>query len=187
MPDEIKTRIRRIDLAGATTLLIAATLIIVLIVLPLRNQSQANIARAHDLQLQLADFDRLEQTLARSNIKLGEARQRLDDAEHRLPSQAEMAQFMQQLARVADGAGLQVDSITPRPVAEVGGYKALPVEIVGAGNFTNCYRFLQGLRKMDRLTRLDDLVLQSNPPEKSDKAAAGACSIRVIISTFMAR
>ena len=187
MPDEIKTRIRKIDLAGAATLVVAAALIVLLVVLPLRGQSRVNVARAAELQRQLADFDRLEQTIARSSITLNEAHRRLDEAESRLPVQAEMAQFTQQLARVADAAGLQVDSITPRPVAEAGGYKAMPVEIVGAGDFTSCYRFLQGLRKMDRLTRLDDLVLQSNPPEKSDKAAAGMCSIRVIISTFMAR
>ncbi len=187
MPEVIKKRIRQIDLGGASMLVLVAVLTVLLGVLPLHHQSQANVARAATLQQQLQDCDKLEQTIARANIQLADTQKRLDTAEKRLPSQAQMAEFMQQLARVADDAGLQVDTITPHVVYEAGEYKAMPVEINGSGNFNNCYKFLQGLRHMNRLTRLDDLVLQADSTGKGSKVGSAQCTVRVMISTFMAR
>lgn len=187
MSEQIKKRVRRIDVGGAAGVTVVGVLAVLLGVLPLHHQSQLNVARAETLQKQLADFDGLEKTMARAKVKLDETQKRLALAESRLPSEGEMAQFMQQLAQVADTAGLQVDSITPRTVHEVSGYKAMPVEIAGSGDFSSCYKFLQGLRHMNRLTRLDDLVLRSTTLERSAEPTKGQCSVHVMISTFMAR
>jgi Tfp pilus assembly protein PilO len=188
MPDQIKKRIRAIDIGGGITVAAIALLTALVVAVPLRHQSQANIARAADLKTQLAEFDALDLTIANAKKELQATHARLSDAESRLPSEGEMAQFMQELARVADDAGLQLDSIGPRSVVPAGDYKAMPVDINGSGDFASCYKFLKGLRHMNRLTRLDDLLLQSVPPTKDTPAkAAPVCTIRVTISTFMAR
>jgi Tfp pilus assembly protein PilO len=188
MPDEIKKRIRTIDIGGAVTIAVIALLTALVVAVPLRQQSQANVARAAELKQGLAEFDALDQTIAAARKDLDATQRRLKEAESRLPREGENAQFMQELARVADDAGLQVDSINPRPVAPAGEYKVMPYEINGSGDFSTCYKFLQGLRHMNRLTRLDDLLLQSVVPTKDSPAkASGVCTIRVTISTFMAR
>ena len=122
------------------------------------------------------------------------AEARLAEAESRLPNSKAMDQFMQQLAKVAADAGLQVDGISPKPLKDSGDYKAMPVEITGTGDWNTCYQFLTGLRSMNRLTRLDELTLdldkddKSDTPGKSNKTADHpVCKIRVSISTFTAR
>ena len=100
------------------------------------------------------------------------------------------------LAQVAEKAGLQLEAVMPdKDLKDAGGYKSLPVSISGTGKWDTCYRFLTGLRAMNRLTRLDSLTLASHKPDNGPDGkpyvlAPGEeppCQITVNISTFMAR
>jgi len=188
MPDEIKKRLRSIDLAAAVVLAVVVVAAVALGVVPLHHFSSLNVVRASELEHKLTEFDGLNKMVEKARTDLKVTQQRLHDAESRLPSEGEMAQFMQQLAHVADTAGLQVDGITPGTVQPAGSYRALPIEIVGSGDFGSCYKFLQGLRQLNRLTRLDDLVVQAVMPGKGGPVTpSSTCTIHVTISTFMAR
>ena len=78
--------------------------------------------------------------------------------------------------------------MTPKEIQDGGNYRVMPVEIRGTGTFDKCYAFLTGLRKMNRLTRLDSLVLQLNQAAPHPRRGGAAVMPGVIgISTFLAR
>jgi Tfp pilus assembly protein PilO len=193
MMTKIKQRQRVIDLCGISAMLVLVCSSLAFGVYPLYRRANAAAAESADLRKELSQLDGLSRTLAQveSDRKTTEAR--LAEAESRLPNSKAMDQFMQQLAKVAEGAGLQVDGISPKPLKESGDYKAMPVDISGTGDWNTCYKFLLGLRTMNRLTRLDELVIdldKADKPGSTDKASFAdrpVCRIRVSISTFMAR
>ena len=101
-----------------------------------------------------------------------------------MPAASETNTFIKELAAVTKAAGLQVDATTyPKDLKDVSGYKALPVEVVGVGDWDGCYKFLTGLRGMKRLTRLDAVVMEVDRAA-SAKAGRPVCRISVSFSTF---
>jgi Tfp pilus assembly protein PilO len=194
MPDVISKRLRVVNMVGSGALIciLAAAGIGVT---KLYANGRESIQQTHDLQQQLSELDGLSATLGQVEAASKQTQIRLDDAESRLPTSNAMDQFLHELAHVADQAGLQVDSTIPgKETQDAGGYTAKPVSISGSGDWDTCYKFLTGLRKMNRLTRLDSLVLEIDktrtPPGENGAALAlekPACHMSVTISTFMAR
>lgn len=187
LPDIIKKRIRIADLAGAGTSMVIVVLTLVIGVLPLRRQAFANVQQSTEYKNKLQQLDGLSKTLTQVEADLEKTKGRLAEAESRLPSRGAMDDFMRQLAKVADQTGLSVEGINPREPRDAGDYKIMPVTIAGEASFENCYKFLTGLRKMDRLTRLDDLVIEKIPSNNKASVSPAKCRISVSISTFMAR
>lgn len=188
MPDIIKSRLRLINISGALCLVLVVCAAVFLGIVPLYAQTIRNRASANALEQDLAKLNGLSNTLNQVEGELKSTESRLAQAETRFPTSSAMEDFMTQLAKAADDAGLQVISIAPLPLQRVDNYKVLPLQITGTGSFENCYKFLAGLRKMNRLTRLDDLVLQlENQPDKAHADQVPVCKIVVGISTFTAR
>ena len=154
----------------------------------------ANVRAATELKGTLSELDGLNKTLSEVESARKQTEARLLEAESRLPNSQSMDDFLAQIAKVEENAGLIVDSTTfNRDLTDAGDYKSLPVAISGHGKWDTCYRFLIGLRSMNRLTRLDRLTLQvenTTPDGKPLGLAPGqepSCQINVDISTFMAR
>ncbi len=187
MSDIIKSRLRLINFCAATGLVVLLSGTLALGVYPLYRKGGDEMRKAQDLKRQLSDLDGLSKTLSQVEAERVATEARLTDAEARLPNSKAMDQFMQQLAKVAEDVGLQVDAVSPRPLKESGDYKAMPVQIVGAGDWNTCYKFLTGLRTMNRLTRLDEVVMELERDENKALSDRPRCRITVNISTFMAR
>jgi Tfp pilus assembly protein PilO len=187
MSQEIKQRLRLIDLCCISALLILLCSSLAFGVYPLYCRGMASRAESASFSRELSELAGLSNTLAQVEADRKTTEARLAEAESRLPNSKAMDQFMQQLANVADTVGLQVDSIAPQTLKDAGDYRAMPVDIFGTGNWDTCYKFLTGLRGMNRLTRLDDLVLDLDKDDKRPASERPICKIRVTISTFMAR
>ena len=195
MSDIIKKRLRMVDLAGlgVVVLLVATTAFGGL--LPLYQRSQKARLKAQALRAEMANYNDLSQTLPKYEQELANTKIRLQQAEALLPSSGTMDQprGVNQISRVAEECKLKINGINLRPLIDSENYRALPVEISGSGSWETCYQFLTGLLKMNRLTRLDDVVVQleseAATPEavKSGMASKPQCRISLTISTFLAR
>lgn len=158
------------------------------------NQGRGCEKASASLRRSLSELDGLNKTLSEVEAAKKQTESRLAEAETRLPNSQSMDEFLAQIAKVEENAGLVVDSTTfDRNPKESGGYKSLPVSISGTGKWDTCYKFLTGLRGMNRLTRLDSLTLEVMK-NKTDGSGAtygqgqdAPCQITVNISTFMAR
>jgi Tfp pilus assembly protein PilO len=194
MADVIHQRLRVVNIIGAAALvaLLAGTGVGAA---KLYAGGRDYMRQSADLQKSLTDFDGLSTTLDQFEAAKKQTQARLDAAESRLPTSNAMDQFLHELAQVAQSAGLQVDSTIPgKETQDAAGYTAKPVSISGSGDYDTCYKFLNGLHKMNRLTRLDSLTLEvdkshASPGENPAAAALEkpSCHMSVSISTFMAR
>lgn len=199
MSDIVKQRLRIVNMAGAAVVIFGIAVPAAFGVAALYGQGHERITESARLRSQLMELDGLSKTLDQVEHERAQTEARLTEAESHLPSSSAMDQFLHELAKVAEDAGLQVDSTIPMQDtkdASTGGYKSMPVAISGVGDWETCYRFLTGLRDMKRLTRLDSLQLQTDTGDKGTGDGGGAavdpaikpmCRISVTISTFMAR
>jgi Tfp pilus assembly protein PilO len=190
MADLVKNRLRIVNLVGAVTIALGVVAPTTFGIAKLYKHGHESIQQSADLKHSLADLDGLDKTLQQVEAEKKLTESRLNDAEARLPSSTQMDEFMQQLAKVASNAGMQIDSTTPRKTfVTADGYRSTPVDITGVGDWDTCYRFLTGLRAMNRLTRLDSLTLDVDKEHLPTNAtrAKPLCKITVSISTFMAR
>jgi Tfp pilus assembly protein PilO len=184
----ITKRLRTINLVGAAAILAILSGTAALGVFPMYKSGTRDIAESKALREQLSQLDGLSQTLQQVETAKAQTESRLTEAEAQLPTSNAMDQFMQQLAKVAENAGLQVDATVPsKDVKDAGGYKTGPFEISGTGDWESCYRFLTGLRATKRLTRLDSLTLEGSKDHKDGPGERPTCRIIVNLSVFMAR
>jgi Tfp pilus assembly protein PilO len=183
MQDALKHKMRMVNAAGCAAVAVILASTVSFGIVPLYKKGTRDIAETARLHAQLSALDGLSQTLTQVEEERKQTENRLKEVEKRLPSSSETNTFIGELARVTQAAGIQVEGTTyPRDLKDSGGYKALPVEVVGTGEWDACYKFLTGLRSMNRLTRLDSLVLETDP--KPDNLEHPRCRITVKFSTF---
>jgi Tfp pilus assembly protein PilO len=195
MLDEMKKRQRIVNIAGAAVIVFGIAAPAAFGIVKLFAHGRQSISDAAELGVENSKLDELGTVVQQKEIERKQSEMRLAAAESRLPSSQEMDLFMQQLAKVASEAGLQIDSTMPgKGIVETGGYKAARVDITGVGDWDTCYRFLTGLKAMDRLTRLDTLTLEIDAEKSGGSGQNSAflsgkpvCRISLGISTFMAR
>ena len=177
-----------VNIAGtaAVVLLVAGTVSFGII--PLRKQGTQNIVDGESLKMQLKSLDGLSQTLTQMEEERQQTEGRLRETEKRLPNSSETNIFIKELAKVTQAAGIQVDGTTyPTTLKDAGGYKSLPVQVTGTGDWDSCYKFITGLRSMNRLTRLDSLALEVDKVSSNQSGASlehPVCRITVNFSTF---
>jgi type IV pilus assembly protein PilO len=67
-----------------------------------------------------------------------------------MPDQVDMPDIVLELSQLARDSGIRFDSITPQPVAPLGSYSVLPINVTFQGNFYNLADFLYRLRALVR-------------------------------------
>jgi type IV pilus assembly protein PilO len=74
-----------------------------------------------------------------------------------MPDRTDMPDLVLELSQLARDTGIRFDSITPQPIASLGGYQVLPISVTFNGNFYNLADFLYRLRSLVsvRAGRLD--------------------------------
>jgi hypothetical protein len=186
MQDNLKKSLKIVNYAGiaAVTLLLAGT--IAFGIIPMRGSGTADIAATTDLRGSIDRLEQLRLANARAEVQLQDSQERLDQAEKHLASGPPDAAFNNELSAVAKKAGIRIENMPPvgEPKAE-GAYKTVQVTIIGSGEWDSCYSFLNGLRTMNQIARLDSVVM--NIEDKDGKARASNkvnCQITVKFSTF---
>jgi len=185
MQDNVKAHLRVVNYVGAASVGALLGGIAIFGILPMYKRGMDNIAATGELRQTLNKFEGLSTTLAHVEEQRKATEARLEEVEKRLPSSLEASKFNSELTKVAKTAGIRVESM-PRPEAlqDAGGYKALPVEIVGRGDWASCEKFLTGIRAMNRLTRLDSVTFEVDNDSIKHTPENPICLMTVRFSTF---
>jgi hypothetical protein len=186
MQDPVKQSLKIVHYAGIAivTLLLACT--VAFGIYPMRKTGADDIRATNELRGSLTRLEQLRLANARAEVQIKDAAQRLQEAEQRLASGPPDSAFNKELTDVAKAAGLRIENMPPVGSPKtVGAYKSVQVTIVGSGDWESCYRFLSGLRSMDRISQLDSVIMDI--PDKDGKNLAAEkviCQITVKFSTF---
>jgi hypothetical protein len=169
---------------GIVTVLLACT--VAFGILPMRQRGKEDIKAAAELRASLDRLDQLKLANARAEVQLRESEDRLSEAQKHLASGPPDNAFNRQLTQVAQTAGIRIENMPPiAPPKDAGAYKTVQVTVVGVGDWDSCYKFLAGLRSMDRLLRLDTVVLDTQDKDpKSQLSDKALCQLTVKFSTF---
>jgi Tfp pilus assembly protein PilO len=185
MQDNLKAHLRIVNYVGAAAVVLLLGGVTVFGIVPMYKRGTTNINAARDLRQTLNKFEGLSTTLAHVEEQRKETEARLAEVEKRLPSSLEASKFNSELTQVAKSAGIRVESMPkPEPLQDAGGYKALPVEIVGKGDWASCEKFLTGIRAMNRLTRLDSVTFDLDKESLKQNPENPICLMTVKFSTF---
>ena len=186
MQDKVKQSLKVVNFAGfgAVALLVACT--VAFGVLPLRQRGHEDIKAANDLRGSLDRFAQLRLANARSEVQIQNAQRRLGDAEQSLASGPPDSAFNRELTQVAKTAGIRIENMPPVGAPrDAGAYKSVQVTVVGTGDWDSCYKFLSGLRAMDRIVRLDSVVMDIQDKDvRAHVADRVVCQLTVKFSTF---
>ncbi len=169
---------------GTIALLLASTLAFG--ILPMRRRGNDDIKAANELRGSLARFDQLRLANARAEVQIHDAEVRLREAEKHLASGPPDSAFNRELTEVAKAAGIRIENMPPVSAPkDAGAYKTVQVTVVGTGDWESCYKFLSGLRSMNRVLRLDSVTMDVQ--DKDGRAHAAdrvVCQLTVKFSTF---
>jgi Tfp pilus assembly protein PilO len=186
MHDNIKQSLKVVHFTalGIITVLLACT--VAFGILPMYQRGKVNIKNAADLRNSIERLEQLKLANARAEIQLRQSEARLKDAEQHLASGPPDNAFNRELTQVAQSAGIRIENMPPLgPAKDAGAYKTVQVTVIGSGDWESCYKFLAGLRSMDRILRLDTVVLDTQDKEpKSQVSDKVLCQLTVKFSTF---
>lgn len=186
MQDTMKQRLRSVNYIGMAAVTVVLAGAVGLGIVPMVKKGNDSIREARDLKAKLAGYDGLSQTMMQVDRQRIDTEANLVEVEKRLPSALEPDRFTDELTDVANKAGIRFESMSPKgPVQDVDGYKAQTFMIQGTGDWDACYRFLTGIRGMNRLTRLDSVTLEvADKDLKTQSNDHPVCVISVNCSTF---
>jgi Tfp pilus assembly protein PilO len=189
MADLIRQRIRLIHLCCAAGVLLTVASAGALVVLPMFRSGTESIKDAGKLRGDLKQLDGLSLKLQEVKSRISTIEGEIEKEEKRLPTRNQMDQFMEELSSVATGAGVNFEASSKAEVESVGDYKAMTAQITASGSYAQCYKFLAGLRRMERLTQLKDCTIDAEQKvgEGSKPGEKGDCRLKISIATFMAK
>ena len=186
MNDMLKKNLRTVNYVGIGGLALFLAGTAAFGIYPMFKRGSDDIRAAAELRNSLGKFTVLEQKISEGNQELQRKEAAFSQQEKRLPSSLEASAFNAELTTVAKSAGIRIESMpNQQTFTDDGAYKALPVTIVGSGDWESCYRFLTGIKNMNRLARMDSVII--NVPEKDGQSAppdSPVCQITVRFSTY---
>ena len=140
-------------------------------------QAAACSLRAGQLEELLEDADRVRAEHARLTRELAVARRQAADLARRVPDEPQEADFLAQVSRLADDAGLEIQDYRPGTVTAEPSYSVVRVDLVCRGDYTGICRFLNGLADLPRHSTVSRLQIQS-------EESRGKCSVTMSLQLY---
>jgi hypothetical protein len=186
MHPQIKQRLKLVHFTAIGILVVMLACTFAFGIIPMRRKGNDDIRAANDLRGSIVRLDQLRLANARAQVQLQDAETRLKESERRLASGPPDNAFNRELTKVAKDAGIRIENMPPiRDAKDFGSYKTVQVTVVGSGDWESCYKFLAGLRGMDRVVRLDTVVMDLQDKDAKYLAAGKVlCQLTVKFSTF---
>ncbi len=186
MQEKVKKSLKVVHYTGlgVLSLLLAGT--VAFGVLPMRQHTNDDIRACDDLKAAVTRLDQLNLANAVALRDMLESEKILLQAEKQIASGPPDSAFNKDLTAVAKAAGIRIENMPPVGApGDVGAYKAVQVTVVGTGDWDNCYKFLAGLRSMNRIVRLDSVVMDRQDKDGRTHAVDNVvCQVTVKFSTF---
>jgi type IV pilus assembly protein PilO len=107
--------------------------------------------------------------------------QRLEEALAELPEQKNIDELLQLFQDRAQKAGLEINTIEPKPEQSQGFYASIPIPMTVTGNFHEIATFFDALGRLRRIVNVSDITLEQ-PKEVKGKVVVNA---RFQLTTFM--
>jgi Tfp pilus assembly protein PilO len=185
MNDVLKQRLRMVNYSGIAAVVLLLTATAALGIYPMVQRGVESNRAIRDIEAQQADLGTLDQTLLDARKAMNEAEHRLQTREAQLPAAAETNFYDKELTKLIAADGIRkISADTPKDLQDYDGYKVGVIDISGTGDWNSICRFLNDIRKMPGLTRLDAItidVLRENSTASYDKPL---CQFRISFSTF---
>jgi len=185
MQDQVKQRLKVVNYVGiaAITLLLSGTMAFG--IYPLYKEGQADIRQTVEKKIAFERAEALRPVVLAAQADLNAAAQRLSDAEKRMPKGQPDNQFSKELNEVAKAAGILVEKTPPmgKPQAD-GPYNSMLVSVEGVGDWDSCMNFLKGISHMNRISRLESVVIDTESESPAAVTTRPICRIVVKFSTF---
>ncbi len=112
----------------------------------------------------LSSKDEIQQTRSRLRKTLADNERSLTDLNARIPETAEQADFLGLLAESAEQAGIEIQDFRPMRMIEKDYHHEFEVHVVGEGEYTGLCHFLDKLRQLSRLNRVQSLTINAREP-----------------------
>lgn len=127
-----------------------------------------------EAELRQQEYLRVTQELA--------AREPIDRANKRvLPENAEIAAFLQDLNRVAELSGLQMNLVEPRPEEAEALYVRIPVSLSLSGRFHQMAKFFYNVSQLERAINMENITLTDPATNSADEVVL---KVDVLATTF---
>lgn len=124
----------------------------------------------------------LIQQAAMQQVKHGEQADALRELDRLLDDEDELHGVLQQVANLAQSAGLKMDRIQPQATVIRETYRVVPYHMTISGNFRRTAQFLHGLESQPTLFTIERLSLKSESEQASENLKAD-----LIFSVFVKR
>ncbi len=186
MHEKVKKSLKVVHYTGIAVMTLLLAGAVAFGVLPMRQHTNDDLRARDDLK---AAIQRLEQLNLADAVALRDMQQSeklLQEAEKQIASGPPDSGFNKDLTEVAKAAGIRIENMPPVGAArDAGAYKSVQITVVGTGGWENCYKFLAGLRSMNRIVRLDSVVMDRQDKDGRTHAADNVvCQVTVKFSTF---
>ena len=137
-----------------------------------REKIEVNAKRAKLLELRKA-------TAAASDLtkQLEKVEEAIAVFESKLPPRSEIHKVLENITRIAQTHGLVPKTIRTLKVKSNRGYIEQPLHMELHGNFNSYYSFLLELEKLDRITKIRELLLKKKAKTEGETAATFVVSI----------
>ena len=100
------------------------------------------------------------------NAQIQKLQDAIDYFNNRLPSKDDVYKVLHEVTQIAQQQGLKTELVETLKAVDCNGYVELPLKMKLEGDFVSYYDFLLKLENMDRITRIREMDLKSQP--KSD-------------------
>ena len=133
------------------------------------------------LQDQLREAEQREQEYLRLTEELA-SREEIDRANKRvLPTEAEIAAFLQNLNQTAELSGLEMKLVEPRPEESEELYIRIPVQLELRGRFHQLAKFFYNISRLERAISMENIVLTEPAASESNEVHL---HVSVLATTF---
>jgi type IV pilus assembly protein PilO len=149
---------------------------IVLLAVPAASLIYVFKPRNEDIQQALAEIERKEATLNRLDqvtSQIDDLEKAIDDGresiqviEAKLPSEEGVEDILEQVWQIAKANNQTVKSVKSEKAIPAANYRELPLKMVMEGGFDGFYQFMLELEKLPRITRMHELKLEKNAPQR---------------------
>ena len=117
-----------------------------------QSEQQALIAQAYTKAMQMSN-----------NVnQLNDLRQQLDDYDLKVPAQADLGQFLGEIASLMDEHQLTEQMIEPQQEIQTEKLNCIPVTMKCKGRLVQIRAFYQSLQKLDRTVRIEKFKLSND-------------------------
>ena len=128
-------------------------------------------------QSKLREFERAPAVLEDINMQLTRLEKSISILEGKLPPKSEIHTVLEDLTLVAQKNGLTPKTIRTLIQKSNNGYIEQPIKVELTGDFNSYYSFLLSLEKLDRITKIREMIIKNDPKEDGVMKASFVISV----------